>query len=113
MDTHIDLKRPEICWEKMDNFLSKSGSLFNYNMVQFSVDKYIQEKDAKELQEVEKAIEEGIREKYNPDDLFKKRNPNNTEESNDKDENTSMIVIKEEKWYQKIFNIIKGIFKRR
>ena len=75
--------------------------------------KKLQEKDAKELQEVEKAIEEGIREKYNPDDLFKKRNPNNTEESNDKDENTSMIVIKEEKWYQKIFNIIKGIFKRR
>ena len=41
METHIELKKPKICWKKMDNFLSKSGSLFNYNMVQFSLDKYI------------------------------------------------------------------------
>ena len=70
----------------------------------------LQEKDARELQEVQKAIEEEIREKYNPDDIFKKRNQNNIEESINKEENTSMVVVREEKWYQKIFNLIKKLF---
>ena len=74
--------------------------------------KKLQEKDARELQEVQKAVEE-IRERYNPDDIFKKRNQNNIEESNNKEENTSMIVIQEEKWYQKIFNLIKGLFRKK
>ena len=74
--------------------------------------KKLQEKDARELQEVQKAIEEEIRERYNPDDIFKKRNQNNIEESNNKEESTSMIVIQEEKWYQKIFNLIKGLFRK-
>lgn len=34
--------------------------------------KKLQEKDAKDLQEVQKAIEEA-RQKYNPDDLFKNK----------------------------------------
>lgn len=72
-----------------------------------------QEKDAKELQEVQKAIEDEVRQKYNPDDLFKKRNQNNIEETYNLEENNSMLVVQEQKWYQKIFNIIKGIFKRK
>lgn len=75
--------------------------------------KKLQEKDARELQEVQKAVEEEIRERYNPDDIFKKKNQNNIEESNNKEENTSMIVIQEEKWYQKIFNLIKGLFRKK
>lgn len=75
--------------------------------------KKIQEKDAKELQEVQKAIEDEVRQKYNPDDLFKKRNQNNIEETYNLEENNSMLVVQEQKWYQKIFNIIKGIFKRK
>lgn len=75
--------------------------------------KKLQEKDARELQEVQKAVEEEIREIYNPDDIFKKKNQNNIEESNNKEENTSMIVIQEEKWYQKIFNLIKGLFRKK
>lgn len=75
--------------------------------------KKLQEKDARKLQEVQKAVEEEIRERYNPDDIFKKKNQNNIEESNNKEENTSMIVIQEEKWYQKIFNLIKGLFRKK
>lgn len=73
--------------------------------------KKLQEKDAKELQEVQKAIEDEVRQKYNPDDLFKKRNQNNIEETYNLGENNSMLVVQEQKWYQKIYNIIKGIFK--
>lgn len=72
----------------------------------------LQEKDARELQEVQKAIEEEIREKYNPDDIFKRKSKNIVEETQPNEENTSMIVVKEEKWYKKIFNIIKNLFKR-
>lgn len=75
--------------------------------------KKLQEKDAKELQEVQKAIEDEVRQKYNPDDLFKKRNQNNIEKTYNLEENNSMLVVQEQKWYQKIFNIIKGIFKRK
>lgn len=74
--------------------------------------KKLQEKDDRELQKVKKDIEEEMREKYNPDDIFKKKNQNNMEESNAKEENTSMVVVQEEKWYEKIFNLIKRIFKR-
>lgn len=73
--------------------------------------KRLQEKDAKELAEVQKAIEKENREKYNPDDIFKNRRQSNTNQTQQSQENNSMIVVKEEKWYQKIFNIIKGIFK--
>lgn len=68
----------------------------------------LQEKDARELQEVQKAIEEEIREKYNPDDIFKKKNEKKIEYQNT--EETSIIVIQEEKWYKKIFNLIRGLF---
>lgn len=73
--------------------------------------KRLQEKDAKELAEVQKTIEKENREKYNPDDIFKNRRQSNTDQTQQSQENNSMIVVKEEKWYQKIFSIVKGIFR--
>ena len=69
----------------------------------------LQEKDAKELQEVEKALEEEIREKYNPDDIFKNTN-RNIQEKIQQSEETRMTIVQEEKWYKKIFNLIKNLF---
>ena len=69
----------------------------------------LQEKDARELQEVQRTIEEEIRKKYNPDDIFKNRNRFVPQEEQSAEE-TRMTVVKEEKWYQKIFNLIKGLF---
>lgn len=73
----------------------------------------LQEKDTKELQEVQRTIEEEIRKKYNPDDIFKNKRQNIIEEIQSTEENTSIIVVKEEKWYKKIFNLVKGLFKIR
>lgn len=70
--------------------------------------KMLQEKDARELQEVQKALEDEIRQKYNPDDIFKKKVE---EEQKQQNIETRMIVV-EEKWYDKILNIIKNLFKR-
>ena len=71
--------------------------------------KKLQEKDARELQEVQQKLEEEIRQKYNPDDIFKNRNK--IEEQSAQEEN-SLMVVEEEKWYRKIFNIIKKLFKK-
>lgn len=71
--------------------------------------KKLQEKDARELQEVQQKLEEEIRQKYNPDDIFK--NKNKIEEQRTQQEN-GLIVVQEEKWYRKIFNIIKKLFKK-
>lgn len=48
-----------------------------------------------------------MREKYNPDKIFK-----NTNEEKDK-EDVALVEVKEEKWYRKIYNIIKGIFGKK
>ena len=74
--------------------------------------KRLQEKDIKELQEAEKELEKQIREKYNPDDIFKNRNRVTPQEKQSFEE-TRMTIVQEEKWYQKIFNIIKSLFKRK
>ncbi len=67
--------------------------------------KEIKLKDSQKLLEYEKEL----REKYNTDNLFKNKKERDVEYES-KDE-TSMIV-QEEKWYKKIFNIIKNLFKR-
>lgn len=74
--------------------------------------KRLQEKDAKELQEVKQEIEAELREKYNPDDIFKKKRQEK-EKQEVQTEEKSIVVIDEQKWYQKIFNIIKRIFVKK
>ena len=71
--------------------------------------KRLQEKDAKELREVEKTLEEEIREKYNTDDIFKNKNRIEPEEVQSSEE-TRMTIVQKEKWYKKIFNLIKNLF---
>ena len=61
------------------------------------------------FKENQKKIENIKREKYNPDNIFK-----NTKESICEEKHiSSMIEVKEEKWYQKIFKVIKNLFKRK
>ncbi len=60
----------------------------------------------------EEKSEEEKRKRYNPEDIFKK-NQNTNEELQHIEENTSMIVIQEEKWYKKIFNLIKNLFRKK
>ena len=57
-------------------------------------------------------IEEEKRKKYNPDSIFKDKQSivieNIAPENNE--QHTEMIEYKEQKWYQKIFNLIKNLF---
>lgn len=60
--------------------------------------------------------EEELREKYNPDNIFKNRQTtvveNDITPDNYEQQHTEMIEYKEQKWYQKIFAKILKIFKR-
>ncbi len=49
--------------------------------------------------------QEELRKKYNPEDLFK-----NKKES--KPEETSLVEVKKEKWYEKMFSFLRKMFKK-
>ena len=68
----------------------------------------LQEKDAQELAEVEHEIEKEMRQKYSPDEIFKRKSA--TRGVKEQEIETHMM-LKEEKWYKKIVNIIKKIFR--
>ena len=79
--------------------------------------KYINDNDNEKrilLEKYEKNEElqqEELVKRYNLDDIFKSRNkivPQGEQPS----EETRMTVVQKEKWYQKIFNLIKNIFHR-
>lgn len=56
----------------------------------------------RDIQKIKEAENE-LREKYNPDKIFKNDNVEKTKE-------VALVEVKEEKWYKKIYNIIKRIF---
>ncbi len=56
--------------------------------------------------------EENKRQKYNPDDIFKKRKKVK-QEYLEQNEEKSIAVMPKEKWYKNIFNKIKELSKRK
>lgn len=75
----------------------------------------LQKKDAEELQRVQNELDKELKEKYSMDNLFNKSVIENVKEQ-DNTNNTNevaMVEFKEEKWYQKIFELIKNIFKKK
>lgn len=55
-------------------------------------------------------LEKEKREKYNPNDIFKKNNLN--ENINETKESVQMVEYKEKRWYEKLFAKILKIFKK-
>lgn len=58
-----------------------------------------------------KEREKNKKEKYNPDNLFTNKERTN-EQNIDLVEEKSMVVVNEEKWYKKIFSLIKSLFNK-
>lgn len=66
--------------------------------------------EAKERYDRQK-IEEEKEEKYNPDDLFKKKKMETNKESEEKEKIKNLpIEVKKENFYEKIINFFKKIF---
>lgn len=68
----------------------------------------IQLKDSEKLKE----YEEELRQKYNPDDIFKNKKNNQIVIEETKPEETAMVEYKEKNFLQKIFDKIKHLFKK-
>lgn len=68
-------------------------------------DKLIQEQNAEE-----KRIEEEIREKYNPDNVFKKRVNDNRNKQENLLNNKQLIEVKEASWFKRLYKKILSIF---
>ena len=62
------------------------------------------------LIENDKKYEEKLREKYNPDNLFKNKT---IEKHNDKQDTQALVEYKEKSFIQKVFDKIKNLFKRK
>lgn len=56
-------------------------------------------------------LEEEKKSKYNTDNIFNNNNSNIQKEI-EQHEETRMTIVQKEKWYQKVFNLIKGLFKK-
>lgn len=65
----------------------------------------------KYLAQNEIKYQEKLREKYNPDELFKKKKIDTVKENENKEEiNNLPIEVKKERFYEKIINFFKKIF---
>ncbi len=73
----------------------------------YLVNKEEREELLKQEAEEEKRIEQELREKYNPDNIFKKSNANKEE----KDKEISLIIKEDCVWYKKIIKKILSFFK--
>ena len=68
----------------------------------------LQYRDAQKIKEAENEL----RERYNTDNIFKNKVKTNIDNTTETQENLSLVKYEEDKWYKKIFSIIKRIFKR-
>ena len=68
----------------------------------------LQYRDAQKIKEAENEL----RERYNTDNIFKNKVKTNIDNTTETRKNLSLVKYEEDKWYKKIFSIIKRIFKR-
>lgn len=106
-----DIKEPIEECELKDETIIILGLIYRDFLCTPEERRILQEQDTKQLQDMQKKLEMEMKEKYNPDNIFKNRQETKKEITKNSEEK-SLTVISEEKWYQKIFNIIKRIFKK-
>lgn len=73
-----------------------------------------EEKDQikEKLIENENKYQEELKELYNPENIFKNRQKETKEASEEENVENSLTIIKPIPWYMKIINKIKGLFKK-
>lgn len=93
------------------NLLDETKAIFANIFRDYWATPYQKERiEAKERYDRQK-IEEEKEEKYNPDDLFKKKKMETNKESEEKEKIKNLpIEVKKENFYEKIINFFKKIF---
>ena len=96
-DENIDIENQKISIE--------AGSILAMLMLNYIANEQEKNEINNILAENEKKYEEELKEKYNPDNLFKKKEK--------VEEQHSLMVVENKPWYKKIFEKIKNIFKKK
>jgi len=98
--------------EPLENYTLKDETIIILSLIYRDFLCSKEEKERLKMRDAQrmKEVEEELREKYNVDNLFKNRQQ--VHENKQTQINNSLLVIEEEKWYKKIFNIIKKLFKK-
>lgn len=73
--------------------------------------KVLQTRDNIALKKLQNEIEKEMREKYNPDDIFKNRNKTIDKYDEIIEEKALTVTIQKEKWYKKLWNMVRKIIK--
>ncbi len=100
-DENTDIENQKISIE--------AGSILAILMLNYIADEQEKNEINKILTENEKKYEEELREKYNPDNLFKKKE---IKQDDNLEEQHSLVIVENKPWYKKIFEKIKNIFKK-
>ena len=98
--------------EPLENYTLKDETIIILSLIYRDFLCSKEEKEKLKLRDTQrmKEVEDELREKYNVDNLFKNRQK--AQEDEQVQTNNSLLVIEEEKWYKKLFNIIKKLFKK-
>ena len=98
--------------EPLENYTLKDETIIILSLIYSDFLCCKEEKERLKIRDAQrmKEVEEELREKYNVDNLFKNRQK--AQEDEQVQTNNSLLVIEEEKWYKKLFNIIKKLFKK-
>lgn len=99
IDPNIDLDKQNISKKAYSILVSLFRDYFATDIQKQILDDLLMQNEQK-LEE-EKLI------KYNPNEIFRK-----DKNSKEKIEEVSLIIVEKEKWYKKIFNYFKNIFKK-
>ena len=109
---HPDIREPiEKCKLKKETILLL-GLIYRDFFCPVEERKKLQEKDSVELAAAKIELENELREKYNPDNIFRKEEKSEAEK-NETSEETNIAILQEEKWYKKILSIIKKLFTKK
>ena len=108
-DYFPNIKEPLEKQELKDETIAILGLIYRDFLCSKEERNKLKEKDAYELKMAEEEIEKVLIPKYNPDDIFKKKNQDKKVSVEEKKE---MIIIEKEKWYKKLLNIIKHLFNK-
>lgn len=105
-----DIKEPLEKCKLKDETIMLLGLIYRDFLCDSNEKKKLQKKDAEELKNAQEQFEKEIREKYNPNDVFKREKDINQEQlTNDK---SGVLVIKKEGLYNKIINFIKKLLRK-
>ena len=123
-------KSSDYKWEYDDSLELKDQNISRSAMILLSFinEEYLLNEKQKEYMEKiyaenEAKLEEKKREQFNPDNIFKNKietedqdsiNNSNTEtaENTESKESTALIEVNDKKWYSKIVNFFKNIFRK-